>query len=71
MGEWNIFGLLVSPLLPCAGFGWLLSFFVRRRLVKTGFYVLVWHESLFNLSLLIICTGVVLELVRLIGNCFI
>ena len=59
IGEINIFGVLFPPLLIWAGLALLLSTLVRRVLAKAGLYRFIWHRPLFDLSLLVILTGLI------------
>ena len=57
IGEVSLFGLYVPPLLllmlPALVVSRLLGFVFAR----TGFYRLVWHPALFDLSLFVIVLG--------------
>jgi hypothetical protein len=59
IGEIDLYGVLVPPLLVWLGVALLLSALVRLLLVRTGFYRLVWHRPLFDLALLVILIGCV------------
>jgi hypothetical protein len=57
IGEINIFGVLVPPLLVWLGVALLLSAALRWLLARTGVYNYVWHRPLFDLALLVIILG--------------
>ena len=57
MREFDIYGVLISPLLLWAAIAQLLSVPLRRLLTRTGFYRLVWHRALFDLALFVILLG--------------
>jgi hypothetical protein len=59
IGEIDIFGVLLPPLLAWVGIAILLSMGVRRVLGWAGVYRFVWHRPLFDLCLLVILTGLV------------
>ncbi len=56
-GEIGIEGVLVAPLLVWMLAAFVLSAAVRRVLAWTGFYRLVWHRALFDLSLYVVLLG--------------
>jgi hypothetical protein len=59
IGEINIFGVLFPPLLVWVVVALLLSTLLRRLLALAGAYRFIWHRPLFDLSLLVILTGLV------------
>jgi len=59
IGEINVYGVLMPPLLVWLVCGVALSALVRAGLNRVGFYRYVWHRPLFDLSVLVILTGVV------------
>jgi len=59
IGEINFCGVLFPPLLVWAGVALLLSMLLRRLLAAAGIYRFIWHRPLFDLSLLVILTGLV------------
>lgn len=61
-GEMDIYGVFVSPLLLWTLAALLVCALLRRGLEWTGFYRLVWHRPLFDLSLLIIVLGGIVAL---------
>jgi hypothetical protein len=54
IGEIDIYGVFVPILLVWATIALLLTATLRRGLVRLGFYRLVWHRPLVDLSLLVI-----------------
>jgi len=59
IGEIDLFGVLLPPLLVWIGIALLLAAVLRMALAKLGAYRLVWHRPLFDLSLLVILTFLV------------
>jgi hypothetical protein len=59
IGEVNLFGVLFPPLLVWVVAALLLSGLLRRLLALAGAYRFIWHRPLFDLSLLVILTGLV------------
>jgi hypothetical protein len=59
IGEIDLFGVLLPPLLVWLGIALLLAAVLRMALAKLGAYRLVWHRPLFDLSLLVILTFLV------------
>jgi hypothetical protein len=59
IGEIDICGVLLPPLLVWVGIALVLSAGVRRALAAAGAYRFIWHRPLFDLSLLVILTGLV------------
>lgn len=59
IGEVDICGVLLPPLLVWAGMALVLSAALRLLLAKADAYRFIWHRPLFDLSLLIILTGLV------------
>ncbi|WP_207461916.1 DUF1656 domain-containing protein [Azospirillum sp. SYSU D00513] len=54
IGEIDLYGLFVSPLLILAVVAWGLSRLVRRGLRALGVYGWVWHPPLFDVALYVI-----------------
>jgi Protein of unknown function (DUF1656) len=59
IGEIDLFGVFLPPLLVWLGIGLLLSGAARWAFGRAGLYRYVWHRPLVDLSLLVILTGVV------------
>jgi hypothetical protein len=59
IGEIDLFGVFLPPLLVWLGIALLLSTALRAVLHRSGLYRYVWHRPLFDLALLIILTGAV------------
>jgi hypothetical protein len=58
IGEINIYGVFVPVLLAWAVIALALTAILRRILTRIGFYRLVWHRPLVDLSLLILIMAV-------------
>jgi len=59
IGEIDLYGVLLPPLLVWLGVALVLATFARMLLTRVGFYRLVWHRPLFDLALLVILIGCV------------
>jgi hypothetical protein len=59
IGEVDLFGVLLPPLLVWLAIALVLSTGVRRILSWTGAYNYIWHRPLFDFALLVIVTGLV------------
>jgi Protein of unknown function (DUF1656) len=59
IGDVDLHGVLVAPLLVWILIAYVLSVPIRKLLDRSGFYRLVWHRSLFDVALLVILTGAV------------
>ena len=57
IGEIDVFGVLVPPLLVWLGIALPLTAGLRWVLGRLGLYAYVWHRALFDLALLIIVLG--------------
>jgi hypothetical protein len=57
IGEVSLFGLYLPPLLLLMLPALLVSRVLARVLARVGFYRLVWHPALFDLSLFVIVLG--------------
>jgi len=59
IGEIDLFGVYLPPLLVWALIAQALGIGVRRLMAAAGLYRYVWHRPLFDFSVLIILTGLV------------
>jgi Protein of unknown function (DUF1656) len=59
IGEIDLFGVLLPPLLVWVAVALPVSAALRWALTKAGAYRFIWHRPLFDLSLLVILTGIV------------
>jgi Protein of unknown function (DUF1656) len=59
IGEFDIYGVFVPALLVWALVALSLTSVLRMVLVRVGFYRLVWHRPLVDLSLLVIVLTIV------------
>jgi Protein of unknown function (DUF1656) len=59
IGEFDIYGVFVPALLVWALVALSLTGVVRMVLARVGFYRLVWHRPLVDLSLLVIILTIV------------
>ena len=59
IGEVDIYGVFVPILLVWVVIALALMAVVRRILARIGFYRLVWHRPLVDLSLLVLVTAAV------------
>lgn len=64
IGEIDIYGVFVTPLLLWIGAALVASAILRRLLEWFGFYRLVWHRPLFDLALLVLLVGGVVAAAR-------
>lgn len=64
IGEINVVGVLISPLLLCM----MLAFFGRQLLSRllelVGFYRIVWQRPLFDAALFLFLTGIAMLALR-------
>jgi hypothetical protein len=59
IGEIDVYGVFIPPLLLWVGAALPLTAVLRRLLRMAGFYRLVWHRPLFDFALLVIVLGAV------------
>jgi hypothetical protein len=59
IGEIDVYGVLLPPLLVWLGVALALAALVRLGLARIGFYRFVWHRPLFDLAVLVILVGCV------------
>jgi hypothetical protein len=65
--EIDLLGVFVSPALVCLAVALLLSLILRRLLDKTGINRFVWNRALFDLSLLVMLTALLILSLRFGG----
>lgn len=61
MGEMDLCGVFMPPLLVYALVALLVFAGVRRALARVGFYAVVWHAPLAELAVLAMVFGVVVR----------
>lgn len=59
IGEFDVYGVFVPPLLVWVGLALPLTAVLRRVLRALGFYHIVWHRPLVDFALLVIVLGAV------------
>jgi hypothetical protein len=57
IGEIDLYGVLLPPLLVWLGLALPISALLRFALNRAGVYRFVWHRPLFDLAILVIVTG--------------
>ena len=62
--EIDLLGVFVSPALICLGVALVISLILRRLLDKTGINRFVWNRALFDLSLLLAMTALLILSLR-------
>jgi len=62
IGEIDLYGVFVSPLLIWVAIALPLTAILRRVLARVGLYRFVWHRPLFDLALLVVMVGAVVSL---------
>ena len=65
--EIDLLGVFVSPALICLAVALVISLILRRLLDKTGINRLVWNRALFDLSLLVVITALLILSLRIGG----
>jgi hypothetical protein len=65
--EIGLLGLFVSPALICLAVALVISLILRRLLDKTGINRFVWNRALFDLSLLVVITALLILSLRFGG----
>ena len=66
--EIDLLGVFVSPALICLAVALVISLIVRRLLDKTGINRFVWNRALFDLSLLVVTTALLILSIRFGGG---
>lgn len=57
IGEIDIAGIFLSPLLLCMVIGFVTRLLLSRLIEAAGFYSFVWQRPLFDTALFLILTG--------------
>ncbi|WP_269525220.1 DUF1656 domain-containing protein [Coraliomargarita parva] len=65
MTEIDISGVFFSPLLLCMLVALATRVLLSRVLERVGFYQLVWHRPLFDISLFFLFTGASFEMLKI------
>ena len=65
--EIDLIGVFVSPALICLAVALVISLILRRLLDKTGINRFVWNRALFDLSLLVVITALLILSLRFGG----
>ena len=65
--EIDLLGVFVSPALICLAMAFVISIILRRLLDKTGINRFVWNRALFDLSLLVVITALLILSLRIGG----
>jgi protein AaeX len=65
--EIDVLGVFVSPVLVCFALALVISLILRRLLDKTGINRFVWNRALFDLSLLVVITALLVLSLRFGG----
>ena len=66
--EIDLIGVFVSPALICLAVALVVSLIVRRLLDKTGINRFVWNRALFDLSVLVAITALLILSLRFGGG---
>ena len=66
--EIDLLGVFVSPALICFAVALVISLIVRRLLDKTDINRFVWNRALFDLSLLVVTTALLILSLRFGGG---
>ena len=66
--EIDLLGVFVSPALICLAVALVISLIVRRLLDKTAINRFVWNRALFDLSLLVVTTALLILSLRFGGG---
>ena len=65
--EIDLLGVFVSPALICLAVALVISLILRRLLDKTAINRFVWNRALFDLSLLVVITALLILSLRFGG----
>jgi hypothetical protein len=66
--EIDLLGVFVSPALICLAVALIISLILRRLLDKTGINRFVWNRALFDFSLLVVITALLILSLRFGGG---
>ena len=66
--EIDLLGVFVSPALICLAVALVISLILRRLLDKTGINRFVWNRALFDMSLLVVITALLILSLRFGGT---
>jgi len=66
--EIDLLGVFVSPALICLAVALVISLILRRLLDKTGINRFVWNRALFDLSVLVAITALLILSLRFGGG---
>jgi protein AaeX len=66
--EIDLLGVFVSPALICLAVALVISLILRRLLDKTGINRFVWNRALFDFSLLVVITALLILSLRFGGG---
>jgi len=65
IGEINLAGIFMAPLIPCMLFALLARLLLSQLLAFAGLYRWVWNRPLFDFSLFLILLGLAFTLIRI------
>ncbi|WP_066765311.1 DUF1656 domain-containing protein [Sphingobium sp. CCH11-B1] len=66
IGEVNIVGIFLSPLLLCMAAALIVRFVLSRLLDAAGLYRFIWQRPLFDTALLIVLAGLAFAVLRIL-----
>lgn len=66
IGEINVAGIFVSPLLLCLVLAFVARLLLSRLLAAVGFYRLVWQRPLFDAALFLLLIGASFAALRIL-----
>lgn len=68
IGEIDIAGVFVSPLLLCIASAFVMRLLLSKLLEATGFYRVIWQRPLFDTALFLILTGGAFTALRVVTS---
>jgi len=68
IGEIDIAGVFISPLLPCLLVAFMARLLLSRFLGSVGVYRIIWHRPLFDLALFFLLLWLTFTGLRLITS---